>query len=161
DWRSRLGRHLHQQLLAAIASGRGERLSKQELRWELVRRAEELSAQQAGSLNIREREKLVDQVLDEVLGFGPLEGLMRDNDVSDSLINGPRQVFVEKRGQLQAIEVAFRDEGHLMEILGRMIASTGRRLDPKSPMLDARLPDGSRLNVVINPPALNGPLVSI
>jgi pilus assembly protein CpaF len=96
-----------------------------------------------------------------VFGYGPIEGLMRDQEISDILINGPRQVYFEKRGKLQTAEAAFDDEGHLLQVVQRMLAGSNRRLDDKSRMVDARLPDGSRLNVVLKPPALNGPLVSI
>jgi pilus assembly protein CpaF len=161
EWRSSLKHQLHQQLLATIASGRDQRLNEQDLRRKLARLAEELSRQQSVLLESTEQDTLIEQVLDEVFGFGPLEGLIRDNAVSDIMINGPRQVFVEKRGQVQATDISFRDEAHLLDVLGRMVATTGRRLDEKSPMLDARLPDGSRLNAVLTPPALNGPLVSI
>jgi len=100
-------------------------------------------------------------VLDEAFGYGPIDTLMRDHDVSDILINGPRQIYVEKNGRLEPVGVAFHDEAHLLQILQRIVAGTGRRIDEKSPMVDARLPDGSRLNAVIKPLALNGPLVSI
>src|SRR5262245_56538075 len=102
-----------------------------------------------------------DQVAKQFLALGPIADLMVDHEISEILVNGPRQVFVEKRGQLEACDVHFRDESHLLEVIVSMVANTGRRLDPKTPMLDARLADGSRLNVVLKPPALNGPLVSI
>jgi pilus assembly protein CpaF len=156
-----LKRRLHQQLLATISAGRLERLSEPELRLELGRLVEELARQNAAFLELPEQEALVEQVLDEVFGYGPIEGLIRNHEISDILINGPRQVFIEKQGQLQATEVTFQDEAHLLQVVRRMIAGTGRRLDKKSPMVDARLPDGSRLNAVIKPAALNGPLVSI
>jgi pilus assembly protein CpaF len=99
--------------------------------------------------------------LDDVRGYGPIGALLRDNEISEILINGPRQVFIERRGQLHATDVAFRDEEHLLRVIRQLIARSGRRLDKSSPLLDARLQDGSRLNAVLNPPALNGPLVSI
>jgi pilus assembly protein CpaF len=99
--------------------------------------------------------------MNEAFGYGPIDELMKDHEVSDILINGPRQVFVEKRGQLHLTKVAFHDENHLMHILQRVVAHSGRRIDENSPMVDSRLPDGSRLNAVIRPLALNGPLVSI
>jgi pilus assembly protein CpaF len=156
-----LKRHLHQLLLAAVPPGRIERLSEQDLRLELGRLVEELARQHPDLTDAVAWEALVAQVLDEVLGFGPIDDLMRDHEISDILINGPRQLFIEKRGKLHSCDITFRDEGHLLQVVRRMIARTGRRVDEKSPMLDAQLPDGSRLNIVIKPPALNGPLVSI
>jgi pilus assembly protein CpaF len=156
-----LKHRLHQRLLATIATRRSERLGDQELRLELARLTEEFARSGDTLPGLAEQQTLVEQVLDEVLGYGPLEGLLRDHEISDILINGPRQVFVEKRGQLRAADVTFRDEDHLLEVLRRMIAGTGRRVDATSPMLDARLLDGSRLNIVLKPAALNGPLVSI
>jgi pilus assembly protein CpaF len=152
---------LREQLLARVPPEWLERLSELELRPELTRLAKELACQDPRPLDYQEEEALIEQVLDEVLGYGPLGGLMRQTDVSEILINGPHQVYVERRGQLQASEATFRDEEHLVQVIQKLIARTGRRLDRKSPMVDARLPDGSRVNAVLKPPALNGPLVSI
>jgi pilus assembly protein CpaF len=154
-------RRLYQRLLAAFPPNRVERLSESELRLELGRLADEPAHEDSGSLDHHEREAVINQVLDEVLGYGPIAGLLRLTDITEILINGPRQVFVERRGQLHPTDVTFRDEDHLIQVIRRMISRTGRRLDKKSPMVDARLSDGSRLNAVLNPPALNGPLVSI
>jgi pilus assembly protein CpaF len=161
DGQSSDGDWLFSMLLSASCSGRLERLSEGELRLELGRIASELSRQKSDSLSSRDREILVEQVLDEVFGYGPFRALVRDHDISDIAINGPHQVYVEKRGQLQTSDVAFRDEEHLLQVIRRLIATSGRRIDAKTPMVDARLPDGSRLNAVNKPPALNGPLVSI
>jgi pilus assembly protein CpaF len=150
---------LHQHLLATVSSHRGERQNEDDLRVELLRLAGELA--EARSLDGAARKALVEEVLGEVFGYGPIEDLMHDPDITDILINGPRQVNFEKRGQLQHADVAFRDEGHLMQVVRRMLAGSGRRLDDDCRMVDARLPDGSRVNVVLKPPALNGPLVSI
>jgi pilus assembly protein CpaF len=152
---------LREQLLARVPPEWLERLSELELRPELARLANELAYQDPGPPDYQEQEAVIDQVLDEVLGYGPLGSLMRQTEVSEILINGPHQVYVERRGQLYVSEATFRDEEHLVQVVRKMIARTGRRLDRKSPMVDARLPDGSRLNAVLKPPALNGPLVSI
>jgi pilus assembly protein CpaF len=152
---------LREQLLARVPPDWLERLSEPELRPELARLAKELAYQDPRALDYQEQEALIDQVLDEVLGYGPLGSLIRQADISEILINGPHQVYVERRGQLQASEATFRDEEHLLQVIRKLIARTGRRLDRKSPMVDARLQDGSRLNAVLKPPALNGPLVSI
>jgi pilus assembly protein CpaF len=136
-------------------------MSEPELRLELGRLAVELSQQNSQSLSPLEQEELVELVLDEVFGSGPFRLLLRDHDISEIVVNGPHQVFVERHGQLQPTDVTFRDEDHVLQVVRRLIAGTGRRIDPKNPMVDARLQDGSRLNAVCNPPALNGPLVSI
>jgi pilus assembly protein CpaF len=157
-----LAQSLHQHLLAVLSANRGERLSEEDVRQELRRRlADPRLAEQAGSLDGVSLEALIEQILAEVFGYGPLEGLMRDHEITDILINGPRQLYFEKRGRLHRAEVAFRDEGHLVQVIRRMLVGSGRRLDAQSPMADARLPEGSRVNVVLTPPALNGPLVSI
>jgi pilus assembly protein CpaF len=152
---------LHQRLLAEAVSERARRWSERDLRRELSRLADDLSHDQTEAPSFQERDELIDRVVDEALGYGPIGVLIRDQSVSEILINGPRQVFAERQGQLYPADVAFRDEDHLLEVVRRMIANTGRRLDTRSPMVDARLPDGSRLNAVLAPPALNGPLVSI
>jgi pilus assembly protein CpaF len=108
-----------------------------------------------------ERERLVAEVLDETFGLGPLEPLVSDPEVSDILINGPKTVYVERRGRLSKVAVAFHDERHLLQVVQRIVARMGRRVDETCPMVDARLPDGSRLNAIIRPLALDGPLVSI
>jgi pilus assembly protein CpaF len=156
-----LVRHLHDRLLAAIIPAQVERLSEPELRLHLQQLADERTDHDSISLDYHEREDAVNHAVDELLGYGPIARLLREDDISEILINGPRQVFIERRGQLFRSEVVFRNEEHLMMVLERLIAGTGRRLDKSSPMLDARLADGSRLNAVLKPPALNGPLVSI
>jgi pilus assembly protein CpaF len=108
-----------------------------------------------------ERERLIDEVLDETFGFGPLEVLLKDPTVSDILVNGPRTVFIERRGKLEATPVVFADDAHLLQIIQRIAARIGRRVDEMSPMVDARLPDGSRVNAIIPPLSLEGPVLSI
>src|SRR5690349_16710494 len=112
-------------------------------------------------LNRMERERLIDEVLDETFGFGPLEVLLKDPTVSDILINGPQKVYVERRGKMEKTEVKFRDNEHLLQIIDRIVSKVGRRVDETSPMVDARLPDGSRVNAIIPPLALDGASVSI
>src|SRR5438309_2940858 len=108
-----------------------------------------------------ERERLIDEVLDETFGFGPLEVLLKDPTVSDILINGPKKIYVERRGKMEKSDVTFRDNEHLLQIVDRIVSKVGRRVDETSPMVDARLPDGSRVNAVIPPLALDGASVSI
>ncbi|MGM0516317.1 MAG: CpaF family protein [Pseudomonadota bacterium] len=122
---------------------------------------DEFITRESIAVNTGERERLVDEMVDEILGYGPLEELFRDPHVSDILVNGPERVVVERHGRLQDTHVQFVDESHVMRVLQRMLAPTGRRLDESSPMVDARLPDGSRLNAIIAPLALHGPDISI
>jgi pilus assembly protein CpaF len=103
----------------------------------------------------------VDEVLDETFGLGPLEGLVKDSTVSDILINGPKNVYIERRGKMEKTSVAFRDNDHLLQIIDRIISKVGRRVDETCPMVDARMPDGSRFNAIIPPLALDGACVSI
>lgn len=112
-------------------------------------------------LNRQERDKIVDEVLDETFGLGPLELLLKDPKISDILINGPKNIYVERGGTLQKTEVEFRDNKHLMQIIDRIVSRVGRRVDETCPMVDARLEDGSRVNAIIPPLALDGAAVSI
>src|SRR5262249_59368932 len=104
---------------------------------------------------------LVVEISHETFGLGPIEPLMQDRTVSDILVNGPRNVYVERRGRLERTDVIFRDSAHLLQIIERIVSRVGRRVDEASPMVDARLADGSRVNAVIAPLALDGPLLSI
>lgn len=108
-----------------------------------------------------ERDRLVLEIQHETLGLGPLEPLLQDPDIADILINGPNQVYIEKYGKLERTEIAFKDDDHLMSVIERIVSKVGRRVDESSPLVDARLPDGSRVNVIIPPLALDGPAVSI
>ena len=108
-----------------------------------------------------DRQDIVSDVLDEILGLGPIEPLLKDDSVTEIMINGPRHVFVERMGKLQNTAVQFQDEAHLMNIVERIVAPLGRRIDESSPLVDARLPDGSRVNIIIPPLALSGPCITI
>jgi pilus assembly protein CpaF len=154
-------RDLHQRLISGMDLSAIGAMDEAELRLEARRAAEELCRQSADLLNLSERERLVNEVLDEAFGLGPLEPLLRDPTVSDILINGPKTVYVERQGRLQRSEVAFEDERHLLQIVQRIVGRVGRRVDEATPMVDARLPDGSRVNAIIPPLALDGSLVSI
>src|SRR5918996_952740 len=112
-------------------------------------------------LSLTEREAIVGDVLDEVFGFGPLEPLLRDKTISDILVNTHSHVFVERQGRLERVPAAFQDDQHLLRVIDRIVSGVGRRIDDSSPMVDARLPDGSRVNAVIAPLAVDGPLLSI
>jgi pilus assembly protein CpaF len=121
----------------------------------------QLIEEQAVPLSQRDREQLREEVFHEVLGLGPIEPLLKDPDVSDILVNTSRQVYVERFGKLEATTVIFRDDAHLLQIIDRIVTRVGRRIDESSPMVDARLQDGSRVNAIIPPLALDGPLLSI
>jgi pilus assembly protein CpaF len=112
-------------------------------------------------LSLAEKDKLIEEVLDEVFGLGPLEPLLRDRAVSDILVTTPRLIYVERGGKLERTNIEFKDDAHLMRIIERVVSRVGRRIDESSPMVDARLPDGSRVNAVIPPLAVDGPLLSI
>jgi pilus assembly protein CpaF len=152
---------LNEWLLEAVTPEVAEGLDESKLRLRLRQLADEACHHDDSLIDHHEREEAVNTALDELLGYGPIGGLLREADVSEIMINGPRQIYVERRGQISRSDVVFRNEEQLLTVLRRLIAQTGRRLDKSSPMVDARLPDGSRLNAVLRPPALNGPLVSI
>ncbi len=121
----------------------------------------EIMAEQRVPLSYDEQEKIHAELLDEVFGLGPLEPLLRDPKISDILVNNRDHVFIEKGGKLQRVSTSFRDDRHLMQIIDRIVSRVGRRVDESSPMVDARLPDGSRVNAIIPPLALDGPSLSI
>ena len=123
--------------------------------------AASLIAEAGIPLSLTEREAIVGDILDEVFGFGPLEPLLRDPTVNDILCNTYKQVYVERAGVLESVPAAFQDDQHLMRVIDRIVSGVGRRIDDSSPMVDARLPDGSRVNAVIPPLAVDGPLLSI
>ena len=120
-----------------------------------------LLAEESTPLSMSERETLFGEVLDEVFGLGPLEPLLRDTTISDILVNTHKMVFVERHGMLERVSAAFRDDNHLMRVIDRIVSGVGRRVDDSSPMVDARLADGSRVNAIIPPLAVDGPLLSI
>ncbi len=152
---------LHAQLLSRIDLEVMGRMKPERLRGELGLLIEGLLTESGGALNVAERKRIVQEIQDEVMGLGPLEPLLADPTVSDILVNGPNHVFVERRGKLQKTDVVFADNDHLMKIIDKIVSRVGRRVDESSPMVDARLPDGSRVNAIIPPLALDGPLLSI
>jgi len=128
---------------------------------EIRRLVRELLAAENVPLNFDERESLVDQILDEIFGLGPLEPLLQDPEINDILVNTYRQVYVERNGRMERTDVRFKDDRHLLQVIDRIVSRVGRRIDDSSPMVDARLPDGSRVNAIIPPLAIDGPHVSI
>lgn len=113
------------------------------------------------ALNTRERAQLIEDVQNEIVGFGPLEPLLKDPTVDDIIVNGPANIYVERHGELQPVQTRFRDTAHLMNVIQRIVSPIGRRVDEGTPYVDGRLPDGSRVNVIIPPVALDGPILSI
>jgi len=122
---------------------------------------ERLMGQQSLAFNIPTRQRIIKEIQNEILGLGPLEGLLADPSLSDILVNGPHQIYVERNGRLELSSARFDNDRHLMTIIDRIVSRVGRRIDESSPMVDARLPDGSRVNAIIPPLALNGPVMSI
>jgi pilus assembly protein CpaF len=156
-----LKRHIHAKLVEKLDFTRVKDLQSDALRKDIRRVIEHLCDTENPLLNRIERERLIDEILDETLGFGPLEALLKDPTISDILINGPLSIYVERRGKLEKTDIKFRDNDHLAQIIDRIVSKVGRRVDETSPMVDARLPDGSRVNAIIPPLALDGPTVSI
>ncbi len=157
----RFKKQLHEQLITGMDLAAIGAMNEDELRVEVRRVAEELCRHSADLLNLNERERLVNEVLDETFGLGPLEPLMRDPTITDIMINGPKTAYVERKGRLERVDVAFHDNRHLVQIIQRIAGRVGRRVDESSPMVDARLVDGSRVNAIIAPLALDGALLSI
>jgi pilus assembly protein CpaF len=156
-----LKRLIHGKLVEKLDLSRVSDLEGETLRREIRLVVERLCDTENPLLNRMERERLIDEVLDETFGFGPLEVLLKDPTISDILINGPKKIYVERRGKMEKSDVTFRDNDHLMQIIDRIVSKVGRRVDETSPMVDARLPDGSRVNAIIPPLALDGASVSI
>ncbi len=153
--------HIHNKLVEKLDLTRLNELEGDSLRREIRVVVEHLCDTENPLLNRSERERLVEEVLDEAFGFGPLELLLKEEGVADIMINGPKNVFLEKNGRIIKSDVTFRDNDHLLQILDRIVSRVGRRVDETSPMVDARLPDGSRLNAIIPPLALDGPSLTI
>ena len=154
---------IHDRLLDTVDLTILDSLDKNVLRQEIGRMVERIlqSEKNVVPLNLRERERLVMEIKDEVLGLGPLEPLLQDPDVSDILVNTYRQVYVEKFGKLHLTEARFKDDHHLRKIIDKIVSAVGRRIDESVPMVDARLADGSRVNAIIPPLAIDGPILSI
>jgi pilus assembly protein CpaF len=152
---------IHRMLLEEINLVALERLPKDEMRRQVQEFVSEKTRQERMAINTAELEALVDDIVDEMVGLGPLEPLLKDPDINDILINGHQNCFVEKKGKLQQVHIPFKDEAHLLRIVNKIVAAVGRRVDESQPMVDARMLDGSRFNAAIRPVAVDGPLVSI
>jgi pilus assembly protein CpaF len=152
---------IHRKLLDRINLGILEKLSREQIEEEVGDIVLALLIEEDAALNARERERLVGEVLDELLGLGPLEPLLADETITDILVNGHRTVFVERNGLLEKAPTRFQDERHLLRIIQKIVSAVGRRVDESSPFVDARLADGSRVNAIVAPLAIDGSLLSI
>ncbi|WP_341869982.1 CpaF family protein [Sphingomicrobium sediminis] len=161
DVHNELKVELHQSLLDQINLAALDSMSREQVADEVGDIIAEELAKKSRALNANERKQLTDDVLDELLGLGPLEPLLKDNSITDILVNGHDNIFVERFGTLEQSPVKFKDERHLLRIIQKIVSAVGRRIDESSPMVDARLSDGSRVNAVVPPLALDGSLLSI
>src|SRR5579864_5449863 len=152
---------IHRKLIQKLNLDRLTEVNREDVRREVSQILEALVVGESTPMNLQERERLAQEVLDEVFGLGPLEPLLADPTISDILVNTYKRVYVERRGMLEMTSVQFRDDAHLMGIIDRIVSAIGRRIDESSPMVDARLADGSRVNAIIPPLAIDGPCMSI
>ena len=161
DVLSSLRFNIHQHLLERYDLGRLQRLTPERQLSEVRHWVEHFLLEQRQPLNTGEQQQLIEDVQHEMLGLGPLEPLLKDTEISDILVNGPHQIYVERHGRLNLEGRQFADNAHLIRTIERIVSRVGRRIDESSPMVDARLPDGSRVNAIIPPLALDGPVLSI
>jgi pilus assembly protein CpaF len=152
---------IHRKLLDRINLGILDKLSRKQIEEEVGDIVLALLVEEDAALNARERDRLVGEVLDELLGLGPLEPLLADDTITDILVNGHKTVFVERNGLLDKVPTRFQDERHLLRIIQKIVSAVGRRIDESSPFVDARLADGSRVNAIVAPLAIDGSLLSI
>ncbi|MFZ0737829.1 MAG: CpaF family protein [Candidatus Acidiferrales bacterium] len=152
---------IHRKLIQKLNLERLTDGDREAVRREVAQILEGLVVGESTPMTLQERERLSQEVLDEVFGLGPLEPLLKDPTVSDILVNTYKQVYIERRGMLELTTIQFRDDQHLMSIIDRIVSAVGRRIDESSPMVDARLADGSRVNAIIPPLAIDGPCLSI
>jgi pilus assembly protein CpaF len=152
---------LHRTLINRMDLTKLQTLSAEQVHAEVSRLAESVLAQEAVPLSVSERERLVNDVQHELFGLGPLEPLLKDPTISDILVNSHHTIYIERRGKIEATNVRFKDDEHLMRVIERIVSSVGRRIDESSPMVDARLQDGSRVNAIIPPLSIDGPVLSI
>ena len=152
---------IHRRLIQRLNLDRVTQLNRDAVRAEVVQLVENMTTAESTPMTLQERERLAQEILDEVFGLGPLEPLLKDSTISDILVNTYKDVYVERRGLLERTNVQFRDEAHLLAIIDRIVSAVGRRIDESSPMVDARLADGSRVNAIIPPLAIDGACLSI
>lgn len=152
---------LHRTIISRLDLNKLNMLSPDRVRSEVARLAEDLLLAESLPLSIIERDRLVSEVHNELFGLGPLEPLLGDPTISDILVNSYANIYVERRGKLEKTAISFKDDEHLMRVIERIVSTVGRRIDEAQPMVDARLPDGSRVNAIIPPLAIDGPVLSI
>ncbi|HJP92073.1 MAG TPA: CpaF family protein [Pyrinomonadaceae bacterium] len=152
---------LHRTLINRMDLTKLSTLTPEQVHAEVSRLAETVLAQEAMPLSVAERDRLVSDVQHELFGLGPLEPLLKDPTISDILVNSHSTIYIERRGKIEATNVRFKDDEHLMRVIERIVSSVGRRIDESSPMVDARLQDGSRVNAIIPPLSIDGPVLSI
>ena len=152
---------VHRKLLQSLNSDTLRLISKERLRGEIGQAVEKLLLQENIPMTLPERDRIIEEILDEVFGFGPLEPLMKDPSITDILVNNYSKVYIERRGVLQRGQVQFKDNKHLLHIIEKMVAAVGRRIDEANPIVAARLADGSRVTAAIPPVTLDGPTLSI
>ncbi|MBU6164685.1 MAG: CpaF family protein [Alphaproteobacteria bacterium] len=152
---------LHQNLIDRINLAALETMTRDQMQRDIGDIVQEMLKENNQALNAAERRQLVEDILDELLGLGPLEPLLKDPTISDIMVNSATKVFVERRGRIEEVGTRFASDQHLLRIIGKIVSNVGRRVDESSPMVDARLPDGSRINAIIPPLAIDGPCLSI
>jgi pilus assembly protein CpaF len=157
EWKETIYQRLLKVLDLSLLSGADEKDARRQIR----EVCDNLISEERAPLSIASRQRVIRRIEDEVLGLGPLEPLLADKTVSDILVNGAKQVYVERRGKLEVTNITFTNDAHLLNIIDRIVSAVGRRIDESSPMVDARLKDGSRVNAIIPPLALDGPVLSI
>src|SRR5262245_49600642 len=152
---------LHRLIINRMDLSKLDQLSPEQINAEVARLLKDILISEDAPLSALDRERLVDELQAELFGLGPLETLLADTEISDILVNSPSHIYIERRGKLEKTNVTFRDDEHLMRVIERIVSSVGRRIDEASPMVDARLKDGSRVNAIIPPLSLDGPVLSI
>ncbi|MDX2034503.1 MAG: CpaF family protein [Blastocatellia bacterium] len=152
---------LHQTVINRLDLSKINQLTQEQIQTEVGRLAKDMLTSEEAPISVHDRERLIEEVHHELFGLGPLEPLLADETISDILVNAYNKVYIERRGKLERTNVEFRDNEHLMRVIERIVSAIGRRIDESSPMVDARLADGSRVNAIIPPLALRGPSVSI
>src|SRR5690606_16662878 len=156
---SDLKMRVQNKLLAGLEQFEGAR--NNEIRTHIKELFNAILAEESMVLSRSERQRLFEAIVADILGFGPIEPLLQDETITEVMVNGPKNVFVERKGHITRANIAFDDDDHVMRVVDRIVAPLGRRVDESSPMVDARLPDGSRVNIVIRPIALCGPTITI
>ena len=152
---------IHRRLLERLNLSNLDKLTREQVTEAIRKVVLDLIAQESAPLNFEEREELVRQVLDEIFGLGPIQPLINDPEISDVMVNTYKQVYIERNGRIERTDIRFQDDRHLLQVIDRIVSAVGRRIDDSSPMVDARLPDGSRVNAIIKPLAIDGPHLSI